>query len=146
MSPVTVRNIANTRMWSTFFETAIKYYKRFPTFDWLANEGITPSNSTTYTYSNLRDVLFSQHGGIPFLGCSGPRYNTTAAGKNSTDNGYTVLSEVWYYEHVYGRPQEGNTIPVNASSTYLTNCAKADGAIHYYQRTNGSERVPTVPY
>lgn len=129
-----------------FFETAIKYYKRFPTFDWLAAENITPSNSTTYTYSDLRDVLFKQHGGIPFLGCSGPRYNTTAAGKNSTDNGYTVLSEVWYYEHVYGRPQEGNTIPVNASSTYLTNCAKVEGAIHYYQRTNGSERLPAVPY
>lgn len=129
-----------------FFETAIKYYKRFPTFDWLAAENITPSNSTTYTYSDLRDVLFKQHGGVPFLGCSGPRYNTTAAGKNSTDNGYTVLSEVWYYEHVYGRPQEGNTIPANASSTYLTNCAKVEGAIHYYQRTNGSERLPTIPY
>jgi ribonuclease T2 len=47
---------------------------------------------------------------------------------------------------VYGRPQEMDTVPVNASSTYLTNCAKTDGAIHYYERTNGSSRVPTVAY
>ncbi|KAF1842644.1 ribonuclease T2 [Cucurbitaria berberidis CBS 394.84] len=129
-----------------FFETAIKYYKRFPTFKWLEDECITPSNSTTYTYSKLRDILFERHGGIPFLGCSGPRYNTTTTGKGSTDNGFTVLNEVWYYEHVYGRPQEGNTVPVNASSTYLTNCAKAEGAIRYYERTNSSEKAPIVLY
>ncbi|CAN9340010.1 unnamed protein product [Alternaria alternata] len=63
--------------------TAIKYYKRFPTFDWLAAKDITPSNSTTYSYSDLVDVLHEQHGGIPSLGCSGPRYNATEAGKNT---------------------------------------------------------------
>jgi len=129
-----------------FFETAIKYYKRFPTFDWLAAKYITPSNSTTYSYSDLVDVLHEQHGGIPFLGCSGPRYNATEAGKNTTDRGYTILSEVWYYEHVYGRPQEGNAIPVNASASYLTNCATTEGAIHYPERTNGSEKAPVVPF
>jgi ribonuclease T2 len=129
-----------------FFETAIKYYKRFPTFDWLAAKDITPSNSTTYSYSDLVDVLHEQHGGIPFLGCSGPRYNATEAGKNTTDRGYTILSEVWYYEHVYGRPQEGNAIPVNASASYLTNCATTEGAIHYPERTNGSEKAPVVPF
>jgi ribonuclease T2 len=46
----------------------------------------------------------------------------------------------------YGRPQEGNTIPTSASPTYLTSCAKAPGAINYYKRTNGSEKVPTIPY
>jgi ribonuclease T2 len=83
-----------------FFETTIEYYKRVPTFAWLANEGIKPSNSSTYTYGDIVDVLTEQHGGIPFLGCSGPRFNATAAGKNTTDRGYTVLSEVWYYNYV----------------------------------------------
>lgn len=85
-----------------FFETAIRYYKRFPTFDWLKEAGITPSNCTTYSYTEIRDPLVKQHGGLPFIGCTGPRYNTTEAGKNSTDHGYTVLSEVWYYEYVSG--------------------------------------------
>ncbi|KAF2442214.1 ribonuclease T2 [Karstenula rhodostoma CBS 690.94] len=129
-----------------FFETAIQYYKRFPTFDWLEEADITPSNCTTYSYNEIRDPLVKEHGGLPYIGCTGPRYNATEAGKNSTDNGYTVLSEVWYYEYVYGRPQEMNTVPVNASATYYTNCAKAQGAIHYPERTNGSVRVPTLPF
>jgi ribonuclease T2 len=151
-----------------FFETAIKYYQRFPTYKWLKAKDIVPSNSTTYSYTAIRDVLAKKHGGVPFLGCSGPRFNATEAGKGSTDNGYTVLSEVWYYEHVstlfsllplsytprdsnthiqvYGRTQEGRTVSVDASPTYLTNCAMTKGAIHYYQRSNGSEKAPAVPY
>lgn len=129
-----------------YFETTVLYYRRFPTFDWLAASAITPSNSTTYSYAKLRDSLFAQHGGVPFIGCSGPRYNETAAGANSTDRGFTVLGEVWYYEHVYGPPQQGSTIPVNASSSYQTNCAKAEGAISYYERAEGSDKVPSVPF
>jgi ribonuclease T2 len=83
-----------------FFATAVKYYKRFPTFKWLAEAQITPSNSTGYNYTGIRDVLFAKTGGVPFIGCNGPRYNTTAAGKGSLDNGYTALSEIWYYEYV----------------------------------------------
>ncbi|KAJ4344917.1 hypothetical protein N0V95_006117 [Ascochyta clinopodiicola] len=129
-----------------FFETTIKYYQRFPTHKWLKAKKIVPSNSTTYSYTDFKDTLAKKHGGIPFIGCSGPRFNATAAGNNTTDNGYTVLSEVWYYEHVYGRPQEGKTVPVDASASYQTNCAKTKGAIHYYQRSKGSEKVPSVPF
>lgn len=35
---------------------------------------------------------------------------------------------------------------VNASASYFTNCAKAAGAIRYPERTNGSARVPSVPF
>jgi ribonuclease T2 len=129
-----------------FFSTAIKYYQRFPTHKWLKAKHIVPSNSTTYSYTDFKDTLAKKHGGVPFIGCSGPRFNATAAGKGSSDNGYTVLSEVWYYEHVYGRPQEGKTVAVDASPTYLTNCAKTKGAILYPLRSNGSERVPAVPF
>lgn len=129
-----------------FFSTAIKYYQRFPTHKWLKAKHIVPSNSTTYSYTDFKNTLAKKHGGVPFIGCSGPRFNATAAGKGSSDNGYTVLSEVWYYEHVYGRPQEGKTVAVDASPSYLTNCAKTEGAILYPLRSNGSERVPAVPF
>ena len=49
-------------------------------------------------------------------------------------------------EQVYGRPQDVNTVPVSASPTYLTNCAKAVEGIWYHERTNGSEKVPRLPY
>ncbi|KAH4934847.1 hypothetical protein HBI79_078060 [Parastagonospora nodorum] len=135
-----------------FFETTIKYYKRFPTFKWLEEASITPSNATGYSYTAIRDVLFAKHGGVPFIGCNGPRYsesdvspwnNTTAAGKGRPEKRNTGPRQNL---EVYGRPQEGNVIPTSAAPTYLTNCAKAPGAVMYYQRSNGSERVPTVPF
>jgi ribonuclease T2 len=83
-----------------FFETAILYYRRLPTWGWLAQAGITPSNTTTYSISQFQNTLTSSYGALPYIGCSGPRFNQTAAGANSTDNGRTQISEVWYYFHV----------------------------------------------
>ncbi|KAF2001241.1 ribonuclease T2 [Amniculicola lignicola CBS 123094] len=128
-----------------FFETTIKYYKKVPTFDWLKKASIKPSNSTTYTFKDIQKTLAKKHGGVPYIGCSGPLYNTTKEGYGGSDTGKTVLTEVWYYNYAYGRPQDGNTIPVDATGSN-TNCAKAKHAIHYYERTEGSEKKPTVPY
>ncbi|KIX02143.1 uncharacterized protein Z518_08082 [Rhinocladiella mackenziei CBS 650.93] len=120
-----------------FFETTIMYYKRLPTWEWLNEADIVPSNKTTYSLSEIQSALAKKYGATPYIGCSGARYNTTEAGEGSDDGGRTVLSEVWYYSHVVGRPQEGNSIPVNAT-TPNTSCAKAKGAIHYYEMTPSS--------
>ncbi|OCK82106.1 ribonuclease T2 [Lepidopterella palustris CBS 459.81] len=121
-----------------FFETAIKFYKKVPTFRWLHGAGIKPSNTTTYSLDAIQSTLAHHHGAVPYIGCSGPRYNTTAAGNGTMDRGFTVISEVWYYNHVYGRPQDGHTVAVNATGSN-TNCATSPGAIHYYERSKGSE-------
>ncbi|KAF3766780.1 ribonuclease T2 [Cryphonectria parasitica EP155] len=124
-----------------FFETAIAWYRTVPTYKWLADAGIVPSNSTTYTLGDIQSVLTEAFGEIPYLACTGAQYNSTAAGAGSGDTGYTVLDEVWYYHHVYGRPQDVRGVPVAANATggSLGNCASSPGAIHYYLRTNGSE-------
>lgn len=83
-----------------FFETAILYYNRLPTYGWLSAANIRPSNSTNYTLSDMQSALGKGYGAVPYLGCSGPRYNTTTAGAGSNDTGYTVLSETWYYFNV----------------------------------------------
>lgn len=124
-----------------FFETAVAFYRTVPTYAWLAAGGIVPSNSTTYTLADVRRVLTAAFGAVPYLGCSGARFNETAAGAGSGDGGYTALSEVWYYHHVLGRPQERDGVPVAANATggSLGNCAASPGAIHYYERANASE-------
>lgn len=121
-----------------FFETAIMYYQRLPTWGWLNAANIYPSNSSTasYSLSEMQNALTNGYGALPYIGCSGPRFNTTTEGAGSTDNGYTVLSEVWYNFHTFGKPQRGAWAPLNA--TYSTNCAKAKGAIKYYERTETS--------
>ena len=117
------------------------YYERVPTFEWLAEANITPSNITTYSLSDIQGTLKKAYGAQPYVGCSGPRYNTTDEGMaaNSTDTGRTVISEVWYYSHVDGRPQEGKSVSVGAGS-FNTSCAHAEGALHYYERSEGSVR------
>jgi len=126
----------------TYSSVAARYFKKLPTYDWLAAKSIKPSNSTSYTLSDIQSTLAAKHGGKPYIGCSGPRYNETAAGKGSLDNGRTVLTEVWYYYHVYGPVQAGKGKPVGAdiNGGSTSSCAKADKAVWYYKRTPGSER------
>jgi ribonuclease T2 len=124
-----------------FFETAVQYYKNLPTYGWLSAGGIRPSNTTTYTLSDMQAALTKGFGALPYIGCTGPKYNTTTAGKGSSDNGYTIVDEVWYYHHVYGRVQRAQALPVNASinGASVSTCAQAKGALSYPLRTTGSE-------
>jgi ribonuclease T2 len=115
------------------------YNSRLNTFKWLADHAIVPSNSTTYTLADFEEALSAEYGATPYVGCSGARYNETAAGKGSLDNGRTQVSEMWYYFHVNGRPQEGNSVALERTGS--SSCAKAEGAIHYYERANGSVRA-----
>ena len=127
-----------------FFETVILYNSRLNTYQWLADRDIVPSNSTTYTLSDFEEALSSEYGATPYVGCSGARYNETAAGKGSLDNGRTQVSEMWYFRHVMGRPQDGKSVPLD--STTKTSCAKTAGALHYYERANGSVRTTAPAY
>jgi len=116
------------------------YYQRLPTWGWLSAAGIRPSNSTNYTLSDIQAALTKGYGQLPYVGCAGPKYNSTPAGAGSNDGGSIYLDEVWYYFHVYGKPQSGVWVPLNASvsGSAVTSCAKAKGAIRYLERTAGS--------
>ncbi|PNP48738.1 ribonuclease T2 family protein [Trichoderma gamsii] len=124
-----------------FYETVISYYKTLPTWRWLSASNIHPSNRTSYTLSHIQAALTREYGVIPYLGCGGPKYNETKAGKGSRDNGGTQLNEVWYYYHVYGAPQQNQAlrVPADIAGGSLTSCAKTPGAIWYYERAPGSE-------
>lgn len=125
----------------TYFETAISYFRTLPTWSWLTAASIQPSNTTAYTLSDIQDALTHGYGVIPYLGCTGPKYNETKAGAGSDDNGRTQLSEVWYYYHVYGAPQrsQAKRVPADVAGGKVSGCAKAKGAIWYYERSKDSE-------
>jgi ribonuclease T2 len=78
---------------------------------------------------------------VPYVGCGGPKYNATDAGRGSSDAGGTVLTEVWYYFHVYGKPQrdQGVPVPADINGGRTSSCAKAKGSVWYYERSKGSE-------
>ncbi|KAI6114944.1 ribonuclease T2 [Pisolithus thermaeus] len=106
-----------------FYETVVKVFQLYPTYNMLAAAGIVPSNGTTYTLAQITNA-YSQTGAIPYLGCSG--------------NG-VVLDEVWYFHHVLGTEQYGHFKTIN--STTPSSCA-AEG-LWYYGRTPTSEREVT---
>jgi ribonuclease T2 len=120
------------------------YYMRLPTWDWLAAHDIHPSNSTTYYLSDIESALTQEYCDTPYVGCAGPRYNETLTGANSTDGGYTQLSEVWYYFHVLGRPQSGAWLPTNQTGS--SSCARTKVAINYFERAAGSVGEGYNPY
>lgn len=126
-----------------FFEVALSYYNTLPTWTWLSDAGIVPCNATATVYSlaDIQAALKTGFGELPYVGCSGPRYNTTEAGQGSLDNGYTVLTEVWYYHHVLGRVQNGQAQKVGAdiNGGSVSSCAKTEGALRYYERSTGSD-------
>lgn len=119
----------------------MSYYQNLPTYGWLSAANIRPSNSTKYSLSEMQGALTTGFGALPYIGCFGPRFNETARGNGTMDNGRTVLTEVWYYYHVFGQVQRGQALPVNASINggSVSSCAKTEGALSYYERTKGSE-------
>ncbi|KAI1436347.1 ribonuclease T2 family protein [Xylaria sp. CBS 124048] len=124
-----------------FYETVVTYYRRLPTWRWLAEAGIRPSNTTSYSLAAIQSAISAHHGHLPYVGCTGPRFNETAAGQGSDDDGFTALDEMWYYYHVWGRVQDVQAVPVDASiAGSVSSCATAPGAIWYYERTPSSVR------
>ncbi|KAI0094269.1 ribonuclease T2 [Irpex rosettiformis] len=104
-----------------FFEAARRAFNMFPTYDMLASYGITPSNKTQYALADITNALTQQTGAVPYIGCS--------------HNG-TALSEVWYFNHVFGTEQYGRFKAVN--STTKSTCSSTQ-PIWYYERTKTSE-------
>ncbi|KAG0707518.1 ribonuclease T2 [Suillus ampliporus] len=105
-----------------FYETVTKVFHMYPTYDMLAAAGILPSNTTTYTLSQITNALYSQTGAVPYLGCFG--------------NG-TILDEVWYFHHVLGTEQYGHFKTLDSTAT--SSCAET--GIWYYERTPTSEQI-----
>ncbi|KAI0361063.1 RNase Gf29 [Trametes cingulata] len=82
-----------------FFQTVVNLFKTLPTYDFLAQGGITPSTSKTYTLSALTDALKAAAGVTPVLNCGGG----------------TLTSIEWYF-NVKGSIIDGEFIPIDAPS------------------------------
>jgi len=73
-------------------------FKTLPTFDWLAEAGIVPSRTASYTLAQLQDVAKAKFGHEIMWGCQ---------------RGW--LNEAWYYYSVRGPVQNGRFTPAPAT-------------------------------
>ncbi|KZP14093.1 ribonuclease T2 [Athelia psychrophila] len=108
-----------------FYQTVVKLFKTLPTYTWLANAGITPSSSKTYTLTAINAALVAGSGGFtPRLGC-------TRSG--------TLTSISWYF-HLKGSVIDGMFVPMNSPKAG-TSCSGS--AIKYALKT-GSPAASTT--
>ncbi|KAJ5779997.1 hypothetical protein N7457_005157 [Penicillium paradoxum] len=73
-----------------YFEKVVDLFQGLDTYQALADAGITPSNSVTYTSKEIQAALTKMHGAEVYLGCS--------SGK---------LNQVWYFYNVQGNAVDG---------------------------------------
>ncbi|KAL1411773.1 hypothetical protein Q8F55_002740 [Vanrija albida] len=104
-----------------FVESVARSQNKYPTWQWLAAADIKPSNKTGYPLAALQDTLTKASGAVPYLGCQGKTRQQ--------------LSEVWYYSHSLGRPQDVNYKPIDQVGK--SNC-NTTAPIWYYEPAAGS--------
>ncbi|KAJ3784764.1 ribonuclease Le37 [Lentinula aff. detonsa] len=80
-----------------FYETVVRLFQTLPTYTWLANQGITPSASTTHTLSSLENALAAEAGFKPMLTCDGSNLNQIA----------------WYF-NLKGSIIDGTFVPIDS--------------------------------
>ena len=51
-----------------FLESVIRAQIQYPTYTWLEQAGITPSNTTTYMLGDIQDALAKASGAVPYVG------------------------------------------------------------------------------
>ncbi|KFY39121.1 hypothetical protein V495_06143 [Pseudogymnoascus sp. VKM F-4514 (FW-929)] len=87
-----------------YFEKAVELNKGLNSYKVLADAGITPSATATYTLAQIQDALAASHGGfIPTLGCKG-----------------STLQEIWYHYNVRGSVQAGEFVAAAPDGTKST--------------------------
>jgi len=80
-----------------FFQTVVRLFQTLPTYNWLENEGITPSTTKTYTLSQLTSALRAQSGFTPALDCKSG-----------------VLNQIEWYFNLKGSIIDGTFVPIDA--------------------------------
>ncbi|TVY93185.1 Ribonuclease Trv [Lachnellula willkommii] len=88
-----------------FFTRVVALFKTLPTYTWLKDAGITPSDSKTYSLSAMNSALESAFGAPVVLLCQ------------DTD----VVYEIYYGFHVKGNVQNGTFVPTTSTGS-SSNC------------------------
>ncbi|KAM9924311.1 hypothetical protein OXX59_004619 [Metschnikowia pulcherrima] len=82
-----------------FLSIAVNLYEKYPTFEFLAEKGIVPSHTQTYTYDEIAEALSSKfEGHNVFFKC----------------NRYQALQEVWYFHYLQGPLTSEEFVPISA--------------------------------
>ncbi|GMM35638.1 hypothetical protein DASC09_029630 [Saccharomycopsis crataegensis] len=82
-----------------FAKLLVKTYQGLPTYQWLADAGITPSSSQTYSADDISAALQAGFGNEVYIGCSDG-----------------VFNQVWYFHTVQGSLLDDDLVKIDAVS------------------------------
>jgi len=107
-----------------FFQKTVDLFKALPSYTWLANAGIVPSSSKTYTAAQIQAALKAGFGASVTIGCSSG-----------------ALNEIWYSYYVTGSVQSGTFVPTNPVGT-TSSCSSS--GIKYLPKSGSGTPTTTV--
>jgi ribonuclease T2 len=88
-----------------FYTTAVDLYKQLPTYTFLTNAGIYPSETETWTVAQFQNAISGCFGYDVYLGC----------------DSNNALDEVWYFFSLQGSVADGNFTPIASASSSTCN-------------------------
>lgn len=94
------KNAAQYQYVGDYFETAVTLWKNLPTFQFLANAGIAPSETKSWSIDAFQSAIKDCFGYEVYLGCD--------------DN--NALDEVWYFFQLEGSVAKGTFVPIDTVS------------------------------
>ncbi|KAH8891975.1 ribonuclease t2 [Thozetella sp. PMI_491] len=97
LNPSCYDNYRPTQEVKDYFYRAVKLFQGLPSYKWLAEAGIVPSTTATYTLANIQAALSKHYGHNVIVNC----------------NSKKELDELWYHYHVQGNIQTGTFVPVD---------------------------------
>ncbi|KAL4915510.1 ribonuclease T2-like protein [Aspergillus aurantiobrunneus] len=108
-----------------YLQKTVDLFKTLDSYKALADAGITPSDSETYSLNDIHDALSAIHdGNAPYVGCDG-------------DN----LNEIWYFYYVRGNLITGSFEP----SEKLTESNCPGSGIKYVPKEGSKGSTSLVP-
>jgi ribonuclease T2 len=107
-----------------FFNRTVSLFQSLPSYDTLAQAGIVPSTTKTYTSAEIQAALSAQHGQQVYLGCSGG-----------------ALNEIWYFFNVRGTLEAGS---FEASVPLAKSKCPATGVKYLPKRSGGAAPTGTA--
>ncbi|EGW31078.1 uncharacterized protein SPAPADRAFT_141979 [Spathaspora passalidarum NRRL Y-27907] len=113
-----------------YFSVVYELFENLPTYKWLGDAGIVPSNTQTYTKKQIADALSSKFGEEVYFNC---------------DHNHAI-NEIHYFHHIRGSLLQRNFIPLPAKPITHDNKACPNEGIKFPPKgSRGPQPTHTRP-
>ena len=109
-----------------YYKILYDLFESLPTYKWLVDAGITPSNSKTYTKAQIQQALNDKFGANVYIKC----------------DSNNAINEIWYFHHIKGSLLQQQFIPIDSLSN--TNCPSSGILFPPKKGGSGSDPKPTT--